>query len=313
MAIEDPEDIRDMLERQANQRVNPFMKGLSMLTGGLAGEFTGTNEQIRSRNKAKESLLYQQQRDLENERINARMDARREAEIKREIERARPEMGGYLRSRGYNLGDPDIDTLREMSAFEKSREQKQKEDEIIETRRSQMIGKLRARPDYQLGGSMAMPIPALETTQSLEEQSSYEEQKQKQKQDDENRELKSGYINLGGIGGTPNQLKEISDKFPEYKALIDNALKKALTDEPKVVSTQDPDTGQRMERIEFPRSYTREMRKAYYESLGDEENEAFKDEPAKPGVKGTEATQATEANDIPGFKVRLQQLKKLKK
>ena len=308
MAIEDPEDIRDMLERQANQRINPFMKGLSMLTGGLAGEFTGTNEQIRSRNKAKESLLYQQQRDLENERINSRMDARREAEIKREIERARPEMGGYLRSRGYNLGDPDIDTLREMSSFEKSREQKQKEDESIETRRSQMIGKLRARPDYQPGGSMAMPVPALETTQSLEEQSSYEEARQKQ--DEETRKLKSGYISLGPIGGTPDQLKDIAANYPEYKALIDQALKKALIDEPKVVSTQDPDTGQRMERIEFPRSYTREMRKAYYESLGDEENEAFKDEPLKSGVKGTEATQAT---SIPGYNVRVQPPKKLKK
>lgn len=297
-----------MLERQANQRINPFMKGLSMLTGGIAGEFTGTNEQIRSRNKAKESLLYQQQRDLENERINARMDARREAEIKREIERARPEMGGYLRSRGYNLGDPDIDTLREMSAFEKSREQKQKEDETIETRRSQMIGKLRARPDYQPGGSMAMPIPALETNQSLEEQLSYQDQIQKQ--EEETRKLKSGYISLGPIGGTPDQLKDIAANYPEYKALIDNALKKAVTDEPKVVSTQDPDTGQRMERIEFPRYYTREMRKAYYESLGDEENEAFKDEPAKPGVKGTEATQAT---SIPGYNVRVQPPKKLKK
>jgi len=305
---EENEDIRAMLEEQANQRINPFMKGLSMLTGGIAGEFTGTNEQIRSRNKAKESLLYQQQRDLENERINARMDARREAEIKREIERARPEMGGYLRSRGYNLGDPDIDTLREMSAFEKSREQKQKEDETIETRRSQMIGKLRARPDYQPGGSMAMPIPALETNQSLEEQLSYQDQIQKQ--EEETRKLKSGYISLGPIGGTPDQLKDIAANYPEYKALIDNALKKAVTDEPKVVSTQDPMTGQRMERIEFPRSYTREMRKAYYESLGDEENEAFKDEPLKSGVKGTEATQATEAFDIPGYKIREKKLKK---
>ena len=309
MAIEDPEDIRDMLQRQADQRINPFMKGLSMLTGGLAGEFTGTNEQIRSRNKAKESLLYQQQRDLENERINARMDARREAEIKREIERARPEMGGYLRSRGYNLGDPDIDTLREMSAFEKSREQKQKEDEIIETRRSQMIGKLRARPDYQLGGSMAMPVPALETTQSLEEQSSYEEQKQKQ--DEETRKLKSGYINLGGIGGTPDQLKGISEKFPEYKALIDNALKKALTDEPKVVSTQDPMTKAWVEKIEWPRTYTPAMRKEYLK-LNSEEEE-YADEPAKDAVKGTEATQATESNDIPGYKIRVPPLKKLKK
>lgn len=305
MAIEDPEDIRDMLERQANQRVNPFMKGLSMLTGGLAGEFTGTNEQIRSRNKAKESLLYQQQRDLENERINARMDARREAEIKREIERARPEMGGYLRSRGYNLGDPDIDTLREMSAFEKSREQKQKDDEIIETRRSQMIGKLRARPDYQLGGSMAMPIPALETTQSLEEQSSYEEARQKQ--EEETRKLKSGYINLGGIGGTPDQLKEISDKFPEYKALIDNALKKALTDEPQVVSTQDPVTKAWINKIAWPRTYTPAMIKEYLK-LNSEEEE-YSDEPAKDTVKGTKATKPT---SFDGYRVTIAEEEKRK-
>lgn len=305
MAIEDPEDIRDMLERQANQRVNPFMKGLSMLTGGLAGEFTGTNEQIRSRNKAKESLLYQQQRDLENERINARMDARREAEIKKEIERARPEMGGYLRSRGYNLGDPDIDTLREMSAFEKSREQKQKDDEIIETRRSQMIGKLRARPDYQLGGSMAMPVPALETTQSLEEQSSYEEARQKQ--EEETRKLKSGYINLGGIGGTPDQLKEISDKFPEYKALIDNALKKALTDEPQVVSTQDPVTKAWINKIAWPRTYTPAMIKEYLK-LNSEEEE-YSDEPAKDTVKGTKATKPT---SFDGYRVTIAEEEKRK-
>jgi hypothetical protein len=307
MAIEDPEDIRDMLQRQADQRINPFMKGLSMLTGGIAGEFTGTNEQIRSRNKAKESLLYQQQRDLENERMNSRMDARREAEIKREIERARPEIAGSLRALGYNLGDPDIETLREMSSFEKSKQQKLKEDEIIETRRSQMIGKLRARPDYQLGGSMAMPVPALETTQSLEEQSSYEEQKQKQKQDDENRELKSGYINLGGIGGTPDQLKGISEKFPEYKALIDNALKKALTDEPKVVSTQDPVTKAWIKRIEWPRTYTPAMIKEYLK-LNSEEEE-YADEPAKDTVKGTKATKPT---SFDGYRVTIAEEEKRK-
>jgi hypothetical protein len=60
-------------------------------------------------------------------------------------------------------------------------------------------------------------------------------------------------------------------------------------------------TGQRMERIEFPRSYTREMRKAYYESLGEDENKAFDDEPAATGAKKTEATKPT---DIKGFTVR---------
>ena len=37
------------LQQQAEQRINPFLKGLSMLTGGIAGELTGTNEQIRQR------------------------------------------------------------------------------------------------------------------------------------------------------------------------------------------------------------------------------------------------------------------------
>jgi len=144
MATPSAEEIRDDLEKKAKQRINPLLKGLTMLTGGLAGEFTGTNEQIRERNKARASLLEQQQRDLENERISARMAAKREDEIKKEIERTRPELGGYLRSRGYNLGDPDIDTLREMAAFERSKEQKQKEDEVKNTRRAQLIGALSA-------------------------------------------------------------------------------------------------------------------------------------------------------------------------
>jgi len=65
---EENEDIRAMLERQANQRINPFMKGLSMLTGGIAGEFTGTNEDIRNRNYAKRALMEQNIRSLDEDR-----------------------------------------------------------------------------------------------------------------------------------------------------------------------------------------------------------------------------------------------------
>lgn len=61
-------DIRALLEEQANQRINPFMKGLSMLTGGLAGEFTGTNEDIRNRNYAKRALMEQNIGDLQENR-----------------------------------------------------------------------------------------------------------------------------------------------------------------------------------------------------------------------------------------------------
>jgi hypothetical protein len=61
-------DIRALLEEQANQRINPFMKGLSMLTGGIAGEFTGTNEDIRNRNYAKRALMEQNIGDLQEKR-----------------------------------------------------------------------------------------------------------------------------------------------------------------------------------------------------------------------------------------------------
>ena len=53
-------DIRALLEEQANQRINPFMRGLSLLTGGIAGEFTGTNEDIRSRALAKQALFQEE-------------------------------------------------------------------------------------------------------------------------------------------------------------------------------------------------------------------------------------------------------------
>ena len=61
-------DIRALLEEQANQRINPFMKGLSMITGGIAGEFTGTNEDIRNRNYAKRALMEQNIRSLDEDR-----------------------------------------------------------------------------------------------------------------------------------------------------------------------------------------------------------------------------------------------------
>jgi hypothetical protein len=62
------EDIRSLLQQQATQRINPFMRGLSLLTGGLAGEFTGTNEDIRNREIAKRALMEQSIKDLEEER-----------------------------------------------------------------------------------------------------------------------------------------------------------------------------------------------------------------------------------------------------
>ena len=84
---EETERIRALLQQQANQRVNPFMKGLSMLTGGLAGEFTGTNEDIRNRNYAKRALMEEDLKALNEERVFSRTEAARIQALKDDVER----------------------------------------------------------------------------------------------------------------------------------------------------------------------------------------------------------------------------------
>lgn len=81
-----PDEIRRRLEEQASQRVNPLLKGLSMLTGGIAGEFTGTNEQIRQQRQAKRSLMEENLAALQEERLMARLKAQQEEMLKRQIE-----------------------------------------------------------------------------------------------------------------------------------------------------------------------------------------------------------------------------------
>lgn len=62
----------DSLETQASQRINPFLRGLSMLTGGIAGEFTGTNEQIRRQNAINQALLQDEFAKRDEERAMRR-------------------------------------------------------------------------------------------------------------------------------------------------------------------------------------------------------------------------------------------------
>ena len=68
------DEIREELKKQAGQRVNPLLKGLSMLTGGIAGEFTGTNEQIRQQRQAKRALMEENLSALQEERLMALRD-----------------------------------------------------------------------------------------------------------------------------------------------------------------------------------------------------------------------------------------------
>jgi len=83
---EETDKIRALLQQQANQRVNPFMKGLSMLTGGIAGEFTGTNEDIRNRNYAKRALMEENLAALQEERLMERVKNQQAEMLKRQLE-----------------------------------------------------------------------------------------------------------------------------------------------------------------------------------------------------------------------------------
>ena len=66
------DDIKSLLQQQAEKKINPFMRGLSLLTGGIAGEFTGTNEDIRSRALAKQALFQEEINKRDEERALAR-------------------------------------------------------------------------------------------------------------------------------------------------------------------------------------------------------------------------------------------------
>lgn len=104
------------LEAAASQRINPFLKGLTMLTGGLAGEFTGTNEQIRERNKARQALLQEElnkrdedraiKRQLMANALQQRITLDPNSSIEQMMEKIRSEgvKGEVMASEGYTRG-----------------------------------------------------------------------------------------------------------------------------------------------------------------------------------------------------------------
>jgi len=160
-----PEEIRKKLEAQATQRVNPLLKGLTMLTGGLAGEFTGTNEQIRQRNLAKRALMEEDLAALQEQRMNERMKLQRAQMLE--------------------------DQLRLEAARNKDIAERQRLAEAAtrEAKIPEMRGFLESRANYQvggdrgLGGAMAAPISALEPVEEVERQYSYEKALQGQEEE----------------------------------------------------------------------------------------------------------------------------------
>lgn len=273
------EEIRRKLEAQANQRVNPLLKGLSMLTGGIAGEFTGTNEQIRQQRQAKRALMEENLAALQEERMMERMKAQQDEMLKRQIQ---------------------IDEAQRLAGLQTREKETQQRREA---QRPTLVGYLKARPDYQLGGSMAMPIPALEDIQSIEEQASYEKTREEQEQEAAKR--KAGYtqINIPGygtVGGTPEQISAMAEKNPALKAF----LSKPPSEELPFTTTWDRDslTGQMNPTVRFTRPVPFAQQKALVDQFFGSQQSPFETPPA-PGTPGKDREEKT--TDIPGFKVRV--------
>jgi len=271
------EEIRRKLEAQASQRVNPLLKGLSMLTGGIAGELTGTNEQIRQQRLAKRALMEEQMAALREERMMEYMKAQEGERLRRQLQ---------------------LDEAQRLAA---SKIRKQELEEKREALRPSMVGYLKARPDYQLGGSMAMPIPALEDTESLEEQVAYEKAREQQEQEAFNRarqaKLDEGrvYVSRNAAGdvtvqGPSDLVGRFQSANPDFFAKTKNSPYKVSMRETEDGRSFNVDFGEMTaDEIEKIAPQLQSMKKAYGDfvdsqgALGNQGNQ-----PAKP-IKGPPA------------------------
>jgi len=274
-----PQNYSVDLEAAASRRINPFLKGLTMLTGGLAGEFTGTNEQIRERNRARQALLQEELNKRENERLMERMKANREMIIE--------------------------DQLRLEAARNKDIAERQRLAEAAarEAKRPSMVGYLKTRPDYQAGGPMAMPIPALESMDTLEESVAME--KARQDQEEQDRRIKSGYMSYnipgrGTVGGTPEQIEAMAEKDPVLKKFISQAP----SEEPPFSTTWgiNPFTYQPEAKLTFSKSVPYEEQKRLVKQfMGQSGPNPFAGEPA-PGAPS--AKKEEKPTNFKGFTVK---------
>lgn len=244
---------------------------LNVLTGGLAGQITGTTERAQEAARARQALI-------EEDVMMKRMKAQRQLMLEDELKTI---------------------AAREAAAAEtRAKETSAKR----EAQRPTLIGQLRARPDYQLGGSMAMPVPALESTESLEEQAAYEEAKMKQ--EEEARKLKTGYIqyNIPGkgiVGGTMDQILKMAERDPVIKKFIETPVSEEL---PYITTwDRDPLTGQMNPTVRFTKPVPFAQQKALVDQFFGNQSTGFGQPPPPTGTTATGETQPT---DIPGYRVK---------
>lgn len=304
-----PEEIRKKLETQAGQRVNPLLKGLSMLTGGIAGEFTGTNEQIRQQRTAKRALMEEDLAALQEQRVMDRMKAQRQLMLEEDLKRLASEreanlLTGTSRAKGAAmvLGGTAKDFVGPLDAATKAGiaeaelAQTQTENarmQALKSRAPEMSGYLAQR-------GLKLGEPDVETLAFMEAQEKTKEAAQKEADRKKQGYMQFNLPGVGTIGGSPEQIKEISKMYPQLKDYLDNAG----TDNSPFSSrlSFDPVTETYKPVITFkpgiPVEKQVEITKQFQSSFGGAGG--FPAEPAA-GVKGAEPTKPT---DIPGFTIK---------
>lgn len=304
-----PEEIRKKLETQASQRVNPLLKGLSMLTGGIAGEFTGTNEQIRQQRTAKRALMEEDLAALQEQRVMDRMKAQRQLMLEEDLKRLASEreanlLTGTSRAKGAAMalggtanefvGPLDAATRAGIAEAELSQAQTENAKmQALKSRAPEMSGYLSQR-------GIKLGQPDVETLAFMEAQEKTREADQKEADRKKQGYMQFNLPGVGTIGGSPEQIKEISKMYPQLKDYLDNAG----TDNSPFSSrlSFDPVTETYKPVITFkpgiPIEKQVEITKQFQSSFGGAGG--FPVEPAA-GVKGAEPAKPT---DIPGFTIK---------
>jgi hypothetical protein len=208
-----PDEIREKLRKQAEQRVNPLMRGLSLLTGGLAGEFTGTNESIRNRELARRSLMAEEAAALEDQRILERARITREEELKRRIaekaaedearllEETRKARGVEMALKGEDMVGPlDPATMAGMAAA------KAAQAKIQADRMNAFKGRETEMRGYLAGRNVQLGDPDVETVAFLEAQEKAKQEVQ--------REARQAKLDEGKVFVSRNAAGEVTVQGP---------------------------------------------------------------------------------------------------
>lgn len=234
-----PEEIRRRLEEQASRRVNPLLKGLSMLTGGIAGEFTGTNEQIRQQRSAKRTLMAEEAAALSQQRIEEAARLAKEEDLRRQLrakaaedearllEETRKARGVEMALKGEDMVGPlDPATMAGMAGAKAAQARVQAERmNALKGRETEMRG-------YLAGRGVQLGDPDVETVAFLEAQERSKEALKKEQDTKMQLITPSGSVVYGSYD-------ELAKKYPN---LIENiSVAKTKESKPLDVSFREAD------------------------------------------------------------------------